>query len=147
MEATSSGSASMTQSRQSPKKSTLRSLLSPKTNISIGTWNIRTMYEGGKAITVEKEMKEYNLQVLGLSETRWIKAGQTRLQSGELILYSGHMAENAHHTEGEGFMLSREAQKTLVNWEPISSKIITAQFKTKHRRIKLRIIQVMPRIL
>ena len=38
-------------------------------------------------------------------------------------------------------MLSKEAQKALISWEPISSRIITAQFKTRHPRIKLNIIQ------
>ena len=38
-------------------------------------------------------------------------------------------------------MLSKEAQKALVSWDPISSRIITAQFRTRHQRIKLNIVQ------
>ena len=70
----------------------------------IGIWNVRSMYQGGKAITIANEMQRYNLQVLGLCETRWTQAGQTRLATAELILYSGHTERNAHHTEGVGFM-------------------------------------------
>ena len=38
-------------------------------------------------------------------------------------------------------MLSKEAQKALIICETISSRIITAQFKTRHPRIKLNIVQ------
>lgn len=141
MEEPSSRSARMTQSRQNRTESTLPNLLSPKTITRIGTWNVRSMYEGRKALTIAKEMRSYNLQLLGLCETRWIQAGQARLTTGELILYSGHMETNAHHTEGVGFILSKAAQRSLVSWEPISSRIITAQFKTGHRRIKLKVVQ------
>jgi len=74
----------------------------------MGTWNIRTMYETGKAITVAMEMKRYNIALLGLAETRWLKSGQVRLVTGEQILYSGHDKDGAAHTEGVGFMLSKK---------------------------------------
>ena len=99
------------------------------------------MNEAAKSATIAREMENYGLKVLGLCETRWIQAGQSKLSTGELILYSGHSEANAHHTEGVGIMLSMEAQKALISWEPISSRIITAQFKTKDRRIKLNVIQ------
>ncbi|CAC5368115.1 unnamed protein product [Mytilus coruscus] len=38
-------------------------------------------------------------------------------------------------------MLSKESQKTLIGFEPISARIITAKFKTTHKRISLNIIQ------
>ena len=91
------------------------------------------MYEAGKATAIALEMKRYNIALLGLSEVRWIKSGMVKLTSGELILYSGHNHENAIHTEGVGFMLSNEAQKSLISWEPINSRLITATFKTKHQ--------------
>ena len=38
------------------------------------------------------------------------------------MLYSGHTHEGAPHTEGVGFMLSKQAEKALVSWGPIRSK-------------------------
>ena len=84
-------------------------LLSTRQIINIGTWNVRTMYETGKAAQVAREMRHYKIEVLGICETRWTQSGQQRLASGELILYSGHETEGAHHTEGVAFMLSQEA--------------------------------------
>ena len=46
-------------------------LLTAKRNTRIGTWNVRTMDQTGKAAQVAHKMKKYNIQVLGLSETRW----------------------------------------------------------------------------
>ncbi|KAJ8365093.1 hypothetical protein SKAU_G00139240 [Synaphobranchus kaupii] len=108
---------------------------------NIATWNIRTMYTAGKTSVIAKEMRRYKISVLGLCETRWIQTGEVKLASGESILYSGHPDENAPHTEGVAFMLSKEAQRALISWEPINSRIITARFQTTQRRIKLQIIQ------
>jgi len=50
-------------------------LLSAKSKIRIGTWNIRTLYEAGKSAQVSREMHHYNLKMLGLCETHWNGTG------------------------------------------------------------------------
>ncbi|RXN14088.1 endonuclease-reverse transcriptase [Labeo rohita] len=116
-------------------------LLTPRKPTRIATWNIRTMYELGRTAQIAKEMKTYNISVLGLSETRWLQAGQLRLTSGETLLYSGHTEDGATHTEGVALMLSSEARCALIGWEPVSSRIITAKFATNKKKIQLYIIQ------
>nr|KAG5714913.1 hypothetical protein BaRGS_000401 [Batillaria attramentaria] len=86
-------------------------------------------------------MKNYKIGVLGLSETRWLQTGQLRFSSGEQLLYSGHTEDGANHTEGVALMLAPEAQRALIGWEPVNSRIITAKFITKKKDIKLNIIQ------
>nr|KAG5686144.1 hypothetical protein BaRGS_024758 [Batillaria attramentaria] len=86
-------------------------------------------------------MKNYKIGVLGLSETRWLQTGQLRFSSGEQLLYSGHTEDGAPHTEGVALMLAPEAQRALIGWEPVNSRIITAKFITKKKDIKLTIIQ------
>ena len=110
-------------------------------SINVGTWNVRTMFETGKTAQVAAEMKNYNLTLLGISETRWIQSGQKRLLSGEMLLYSGHEKDNAPHTEGVALMLSRTAQQALLEWEAHGSRIITASFRTKKKKLKMNIIQ------
>ena len=116
-------------------------LLNPRKPKRIGTWNIRTMYETGRTVQVVKEMRNYNIAILGLSEVRWLRAGQMRLTSGETLLYSGHTEDGAPHTEGVALVLTPEAQRSLIGWEPVSSRIITAKFTTKKKNINLHIIQ------
>ena len=99
------------------------------------------MFETNKAAQIARERRAYNITVLGLCETRWTQSGQVRLNTGEMILYSGHEEEDAHHTEGVAFMLSHEAQNALINWEAAGPRIICASFKTKKENIKLNIIR------
>lgn len=86
-------------------------------------------------------MRRYRLSLLGLCETRWLQSGQVKLVSGESILYSGHPDDSAPHTEGVAFMLSTEAQRALISWEPINSRIIKAKFQTTHKKINLQVVQ------
>ncbi len=60
----------------------------------MGTWNVKTIYQSGKATQIAVEVQKYNLALLGISETRWTQSGQKRLTSVEMILYSGHEEEN-----------------------------------------------------
>ncbi|KAK6983110.1 hypothetical protein BgiMline_018533 [Biomphalaria glabrata] len=78
-----------------------KTIISNRTTTTIGTWNVRTMYETGKTAQVAAEMKRYNLYILGTSESTWTGSGQKRLTAGELLLYSGHKQE-ATHTQGVG---------------------------------------------
>jgi len=95
------------------------------------------MYETGKAAQVAREMGRYNVQILGLSEVRWNMAGRTTLASGETVLHSGPPDENATHRHGVGFMLNKQASKSLMEWEPVSERIITARFESKFQKVTL----------
>jgi pyrimidine deaminase RibD-like protein len=90
------------------------------------------MYQSGKPAQIAKKIHKYEIEVMGLSETRWISTGKTILATGEVVLYSGHQEEDSPHTEGVAFMMTKEASKALISWEPISSRIITASFQTNN---------------
>ncbi|VDO62873.1 unnamed protein product [Schistosoma margrebowiei] len=75
-------------------------LLTTRATTYIGTWNVRTMCVTGKTDQISTEMRRYNLAVLGISETHWNQAGQQRLNTGEMLLYSGHEEGNVPHTQG-----------------------------------------------
>lgn len=119
----------------------LISFLTPRKDVRIGTWNTRTMYEAGRIAQVANEMRRYNIYLLGLSEMRWLQSGQIRLITEETLSFSGPTEEGAPHTEGVRLMLSLEAQRALIDWEPVNSRIITAKFSTKNSKTKLNIIQ------
>ena len=132
----------MTQCSESRPEALLPTpLLTPKRITKIATWNIRTMFEAGKAAQVAKEMERYKVSLLGLCETRWNQSGQLQLLSGQTVLYSGHEDEGAPHTEGVAIMLAKETQRALISWEAVSSRIITAKFATKKKNIDINIIQ------
>lgn len=112
-------------------------LVSPKNSINIGCWNVRTMAEASRAAQVAKEMKEYNLEVLGISESRWTGVGSLILQSGATVVYVG---DDEAHVGGVAIMMSPRAKRALLQWTPVSQRIITARFYSRHK--KLTIVQV-----
>ena len=73
-----------------PKKLLTRKLFNPRNSVKIGTWNVRTMYSIGTAQMLTAEMRRYQLDVLGVSESRWDGSGNIKLSTGETILYSGN---------------------------------------------------------
>ena len=48
------------------------------------------MAEITRARQVAKAMKEYGIEVLGISETRWKGTAQVILQSGDKVVYVGN---------------------------------------------------------
>ena len=114
-----------------------RSLASPKTTLTIGHWNVRSMYRGGAAAQIAREMDGYKLDILGISESRWTGADRKKMATGQTIIYCG---DGEKHEGGVAIMISQEAVKSLMEWTPINKRIITARFYTKHRKVT--IIQV-----
>ena len=60
-----------------------------------------------------------NEEVEGVSETRCTGAGKVHLTTGETVLYSGLAGDDAPHEKGVALILSKEAGKSLKEWEPI----------------------------
>ena len=124
-----------TRQRMTPKPP--RKLLSPKSSVKIGQWNVRTMYEVGKCAQVIAEMRRYNISILGISEMRWNTCGRMITATGEMLLYSGKENANDIHEMGVGFILTREASASLMEWEPVSARIVTARFHSRWRNVSI----------
>ena len=93
------------------------------------------MYETGKTAQIAAEMSRYKLAVLGLCKTRSTRSGQIRLAPGETLVYPGHEEEDAPHAEGVGLMISKGAVGALLKWKAFSSRIISARFHTRKRKV------------
>ena len=74
--------------------------------------------------------------LLGLYETRWNGTGQTRLASGDTIIYSGQ-EEDQSHMFGVALLMSPEAMRALVSWEPVSPRILMARYNSKGRKVTI----------
>lgn len=79
-------------------------------------------------------MHQYKLTLLGLCETRWNAFGETRLQTGETLLHSGKENEDDPREAGVALMLTKEASKSLMEWEPVSDRIISARFESRFQK-------------
>ena len=74
----------------------------------IGFWNVRPLREYGKLKQVEKEMINYKLDVMGLSEIRWKDNGEMKTQNGNSLIFSD-TGEDKEHRNGVGILMKKEA--------------------------------------
>ena len=80
---------------------------------------------------VANEVKEYKIEVLGISETRWKGAGSVTLQSGEKVVYG----RNDEMQEGRvAIRMSERAKGALTEWTLISKRIIIVRFYSKYEK-------------
>ena len=93
------------------------------------------MYQAGKLAQVIREFRAARMSIIGISEMRWTGQGMMNSE-GVTILYSGHESQ---HIQGVGLLLNKATQ-SMIGWEPVCNRIITARFHT--RNVKATIIQV-----
>uniref|UniRef100_A0A8D8XEP5 Craniofacial development protein 2 n=1 Tax=Cacopsylla melanoneura TaxID=428564 RepID=A0A8D8XEP5_9HEMI len=105
--------------------------------IRIGTWNVKTMNQGGKIHNAIQEMTRLNLNFLGVSEMRWPGSGSVNIQDHQ-VFYSG--TDNGKHEYGVGLILTKEIAKCVDNFIPVSCRVMLVQIKAKP--VDLNIIQV-----
>ena len=72
------------------------------------------MYQSGKTENICREMIKYNLDILAITESRWIGNGELNHHSGLKILYSGHMDDTLEHNQGVALMLTKQAEKAMI---------------------------------
>ena len=72
-------------------------------------------------------MQRYNLTLMGICEVRWTGHGETKLQTRETLLYVGKYEKR--HEAGVALLLSKKAAYSLLEWNSVPDRIITAGFK------------------
>ncbi|XP_055997865.1 craniofacial development protein 2-like [Ostrea edulis] len=103
-------------------------VLRPKITRRVGCWNVWTLYQTGKLAQVVREMEYYKIELLGVSEARWTGSGSKQLVSGHQILYSGRTDD--HHSKGVAIITTKEVHRSLLEWKPVSERIITARYNS-----------------
>jgi len=107
-------------------------LFSAKSIARIGTWNVRTLWADGSLELLIKGLERFEWEVIGLSEVRR-KGHGTVEHEGCKLLYSG----NDKRQGGVGILLSKNAAKSLIEFHPISSRVIVARFHGHGRDISI----------
>ena len=81
------------------------------------------------------DMKKFGLKKdMAPDRTMWQSAIQ-KLANGGTIIYSGLPNEDDEHREGIGIMLSKKAAKCLIEWQPVSERIITVCFSSMFQKV------------
>ena len=90
-------------------------------NITIGTWNIRTLRTARKLQELIHEMDGYRWNILGLCEMKWKNFGETT-EEGHKVFFSGKEDEDEH---GIGFLIHKYIVNIVMGCRLVSSRLIT----------------------
>lgn len=93
------------------------SLRTRKRALKVGTWNVRSLYMKGKYHNVIQEMKELEVDMLGISEVRWKDVGVINTD-GYKFFFSG----GDEHANGVGMFMSEEIGRCTKGFWPISDR-------------------------
>ena len=74
-------------------------------NITIGTWNTRTLRPAGKLQELTHEMDRCRWIILGLSEMRWKNFGETTTEEGHKVFFS---EKEDKHKHGVVFLVHKD---------------------------------------
>ena len=90
------------------------------------TWNIRGA-NIAKLQVITKEVTRLDIKILGISEHWMLRQWRCIVQEGNVMLYAGK--ESGPITEGVGFILDKEATKSIIGYNPMSPRVITIWLK------------------
>ena len=110
----------------STRQDNLPSKIRARNNITIGTWNVRTLHAVGKMEELEHDMERYHWNILGISETRWKNQGETTTNDGHIFYYSG---KDDKHEHGVGFLIHKDTVNSVMGCRPVSIRIITIRIR------------------
>lgn len=91
-----------------------------------GTWNIRTLYKTGSALSLTKEIEKYGIKLLDLQEVRWEEAGNAKIS--QTTIFNGKSEKG--HQLGTGFAVHESIIHTVKNFKDINPRISTITIKT-----------------
>ena len=80
-----------------------------KSNIVIGTWNVRSMNQG-KLEVVKQEMARVNVDILGISELKWTGMGEFN-SNDHYIYYCG---QESLRRNGVAIMVNKRVQNAVL---------------------------------
>jgi len=116
---------------------------SPSSSVcyKIGTWNVRSLSQPGKMAGIFQEMERMNVDIMGVSETCWkdegdFKSGLPGMEDIYRVIYSG----GEKNRKGVGVILRGDVERSVLNYNLISDRIITV--KLKATPVNLLLIQV-----
>ena len=95
-------------------------------NISVGTWNVRTLRPAGKLEQLTHAMSRYHWNIMGLWEMGWKNFGEMPTDDGHKVYFSG---EEDRHEYGVGFLVHKEVVDAVLGCRPVSSRLISVRVR------------------
>ena len=106
-----------------------------KEQYGIGTWNVRFMNQG-KLQVVKQEMARVNIDILGISELKWIGMGEFNSDDH----YTYYHGEKSLRRNGVALVVSKRVQNAVLGCNLKKARMISVHFQGKP--FKITVIQV-----
>ena len=76
---------------------------------------MRTLYSIGRSAQLAREVDKYKIDVMGISECRWMGQGKVEMNTGESVIFSGR--EDNIHRHGVGNNDDKESRTSIDGME------------------------------
>ena len=117
----------------------------PKQTTRIGTFNVNSSLTEDRLPLLTNSLKLNKLSFLGLTETNKIESGSMishpygAAAPSATLYWSGHENDKKKKT-GVALLVSQRANRSLIDWSPISDRILKARFETRHLRLTVFVV-------
>ena len=95
-------------------------------NITICTWNTRTLRATGKLQELTCETDRYRWNILGLCEMGWKNFGKTTTEEGHKVFFSGKEDKHEHRI---GFLVHKDIVNSVMGCCLVFSRLITIHLR------------------
>ena len=95
-------------------------------NIANGTWNVRSINQG-KLEVVKQEMARVNIDILGISELKWTRIGDSN--SDDHYIYS--FGEESLRGNGAALIVNKRVQNVVLGCNLKNDRMISVHFQGK----------------
>ncbi|XP_052868770.1 uncharacterized protein LOC128274573 [Anopheles cruzii] len=93
-----------------------------KTDMKLGTWNVRTLRRAGSQRPIDEALAALQLDIVALQEMRWLGSGsQNRRGSSYDIYYSCH---DRDHMLGTGFVVGLRLKPAIIDFRPVNESYV-----------------------
>ena len=113
-----------------------------KEQYCIGTWNVRSMSQG-KLDLVKQEMLRININILGISEPKWIGMGELN-SDNHYIYYSG---QESHRRNGVALIINRRVWNAVLGCNLKNDRIQPHTQQEKILALTLLTVWIIPSFL
>ena len=97
-----------------------------KQQYCIGTWNVRSMNQG-KLEVVKQEMERANVDILGISELKWIGMGE--FNSDDHYIY--YYGQESLRRNGVAIIVKKRVQNAVLGCNLKNDRMISVHFQGK----------------
>ena len=91
----------------------------------IATWNVRSLGVSGKLVNIKTEMKQLNIDILGMSEIKWKDEGDFWSNN-----YRAIYSQDKNSNTGVGIILTKEWGQRIKNYLLYNDRIMLIKLKT-----------------